>query len=80
MTEEKTISNGQKQAAQVTAGAIASVPFAVPVFAAAPATIADVSDTITALGTLAAAAVAVVLGAMGARLAIKLVNRVAVKG
>jgi hypothetical protein len=42
--------------------------------------IAAVSSTVTALGGLAAAATTVVLGAMGVRLAIKLVNRVAVKG
>jgi hypothetical protein len=80
MIAEKMISEGNSKSAQVVAGAIASVPVAAAAFAAPPATIADVSDTVTALGALAAAAVAVVLGAMGARLAIKIVNRVAVKG
>lgn len=80
MLVEKTISQGQEKAAQISAGALASVAIAAPAFAAPPATIADVSDTVTALGGLAAAAVTVVLAAMGARMAIKLVNRVAVKG
>lgn len=80
MQSEKMISDGQSRAAQVSAGAIVSVMVAAPSFAAAPATIADVADTVTALGLIAASAVTVVLGAMGARMAIKLVNRVAVKG
>lgn len=63
----------------VAAGAV-SFAIVAPSQAAAPATISDVSDTVTALGGIAAAAVVVVLSAMGARMAIKLLNRVAVKG
>lgn len=42
--------------------------------------ISDVSSMITSLGGIAAAVTVVVLGAMGVRMAIKLVNRVSVKG
>jgi hypothetical protein len=47
---------------------------------AAPADLADVTGTITALTALAGAAVAVALLPMGVRLAIKTVNRLTVKG
>lgn len=42
--------------------------------------IADVTAMVGDLGSIAAAITTVVLGAMGVRYAIKLVNRVAVKG
>jgi hypothetical protein len=42
--------------------------------------IEQVEGMVTDVGTIAGASVVVVLGAMGARVAIKLVNRVAVKG
>jgi len=47
---------------------------------ASAGTVEDVQTMVTSVGGIAAAAVTVVLGAMGARIAIKLVNRVAVKG
>lgn len=46
----------------------------------APAGITEVSNTVTSLGGIAAAITTIVLGAMGVRMAIKLVNRVATKG
>lgn len=46
----------------------------------AHASVNDVSSMITSLGGIAAAVTTVVLGAMGVRYAIKLVNRVGVKG
>ena len=42
--------------------------------------VADVNATVTSLGGVAAAITTIVLGAMGVRMAIKLVNRVATKG
>lgn len=42
--------------------------------------IADVEAMVGSLGTIAGAVTTVVVGAMGVRYAIKLVNRVAVKG
>lgn len=42
--------------------------------------VADVSTTVTSLGGISAAITTIVLGAMGVRMAIKLVNRVATKG
>jgi uncharacterized protein (DUF2062 family) len=44
------------------------------------ASVADVEAMVTSLGGIAAAVTTVVVGAMGVRYAIKLVNRVAVKG
>jgi hypothetical protein len=40
----------------------------------------DVAATLTTVGTVAGGAVAIVLGAMGIRLAVKMVNRLSVKG
>lgn len=40
----------------------------------------NVSDTVTSVGTVNAIAIPIVLVAMGVRLAIKLVNRLSVKG
>lgn len=58
------------------------VAFQTPVLAQAAPTspIDSVSAMITSLGGIAAAVTVVVLGAMGVRMAIKLVNRVGVKG
>lgn len=67
-------------AASVAAGSTAAVAFSVQPANAAPPDLTDITGTITALGGIATAAVAVVLGAMGARIAIKLINRVTVKG
>lgn len=80
MLVDKMIADSQRRNAESVAGACGLVLVATPSFAAAPATITDVSDVVTALGGIATAAVVVVLSAMGARMAIKLVNRVAVKG
>lgn len=66
--------------ASVAAGSTAAVAFAVQPASAAPPDLTDITGTVTALGGIATAAVAVVLGAMGARIAIKLINRVTVKG
>lgn len=62
--------------------ATASVLGAGSVMSPASATtpVEDVEAMVTSVGGIAAAAVTVVLGAMGARIAIKMVNRVAVKG
>lgn len=62
--------------------ATASVLGAGSVMSPASATtpVEDVQSMVTSVGGIATAAVAVVLGAMGARIAIKMVNRVAVKG
>lgn len=62
--------------------AISSIAIGVsPTFAqTAPAGVADVSATVTSLGGISAAITTIVLGAMGVRMAIKLVNRVATKG
>lgn len=67
-------------AASAVVGSGAAVAFAVQPANAAPPDLTDISGTVTALGGIAAAAVTVVLGAMGARIAIKLINRVTVKG
>lgn len=80
MKTDILIDAGRARNAEVVAGSVGLVLVATPSFAAAPATISDVSDVVTALGGIATAAVVVVLSAMGARMAIKLVNRVAVKG
>lgn len=65
----------------ISAGAVALES---PVFAQTTTTpnsnIDNVSTMITSLGGIAAAVTVVVLGAMGVRMAIKLVNRVGVKG
>jgi hypothetical protein len=62
-------------ASGVGVGLAATVPLP-----ASAAGVEDVSSMITTLGGVAAAVTIVVLGAMGVRMAIKLVNRVSVKG
>lgn len=47
---------------------------------ASAGTVEDVESMVTSVGGIATAAVAIVLGAMGARIAIKMVNRVSTKG
>lgn len=74
-----------KSGAVVIAGAgvgAAALAYESPASAQSTTTspIDSVSTMITSLGGIAAAVTVVVLGAMGVRMAIKLVNRVGVKG
>lgn len=78
------LSDSQKSKYFVSSGlAISSIAIGVtPTLAQTAPTggVADVSATVTSLGGIAAAITTIVLGAMGVRMAIKLVNRVATKG
>lgn len=60
--------------------AASAITLELPAQAATTGSVDDVSAMVTSLGGIAAAVTAVVLGAMGVRMAIKLVNRVGVKG
>lgn len=68
--------NDKKQLLYVVGG-ITAIPM---VAAPAHATVADVNTMVDSLSGVAAGITTIVLGAMGVRYAIKIVNRVAVKG
>lgn len=87
--ESKVVLKRNKSGNLVLAGAAvstAAIAYELPASAQssgttdANANITSVSTMITSLGGIAAAVTVVVLGAMGVRMAIKLVNRVGVKG
>jgi hypothetical protein len=69
----------ERYALPVAGGIIGTAAISQPAQAQS-AGIADVSAMVTTLGTVAGAVVTVVLFAMGVRLAIKIVNRLTVKG
>ena len=74
--------DNKKKAAALSGFVASAVVIEQPVLAqtASSSNIDNVSSMITSLGGIAAAVTVVVLGAMGVRMAIKLVNRVGVKG
>lgn len=79
------VTRDNKGAIVVASAALSAavISYESPVFAQAAAStggVSDVSTMVTSLGGIAAAVTTVVLGAMGVRMAIKLVNRVGVKG
>jgi type IV secretory pathway VirB2 component (pilin) len=88
MSESKVVLNLKKDKSGVIAivgagVAAAAIAYESPASAQSTpsnANIDAVSTMITSLGGIAAAVTVVVLGAMGVRMAIKLVNRVGVKG
>jgi hypothetical protein len=67
-------------AAVVTTATVMSAPTPVHAQAVTGGGVADVTAMVTSLGAIGAAIATVVLGTMGIRMAIKLVNRAAVKG
>lgn len=79
---ENQQSKKKSSASLVVAGGIAVTPFiGAPVMAqTASDPIADVNAMITSLGTITAGVTAIIIGAMTVRLAIKMVNRLTVKG
>jgi hypothetical protein len=77
--ELKKGDDGKFIAASVATG-IAISPFAAMAQTAPTGDVAGVSTVISSLAGIASAIAVIVLGAMGVRMAIKLVNRVATKG
>jgi hypothetical protein len=70
----------ERYALPVAGGIVGTAAISQPAQAQSAGGIADVSTMVTTLGTVAGAVVTVVLFAMGVRLAIKIVNRLTVKG
>lgn len=77
---ERRKNSRKEKVGYIAAGsALAAITAARPA-SAQQAGVDDVSALVTALGGISSAVIIVVLGAMGARMAIKIVNRVSVKG
>jgi high-affinity Fe2+/Pb2+ permease len=83
MTDYERIENRRQFNKSVAIGAASAgvILVSAPAFANTPASpIQQVTDTVTAVGAVTGVVTTIVLAAMGVRLAIKQVNRVATKG